>query len=534
MLFASLQRWIVNLPKLTSGEQLILSSSENARLEVETATTGSQSCCNDLVQLLGDRRVVPRGSHAYASSVQSYFSLKNSETRPSCIVIPRSSSEVSVAVRSLSKGYELGKDSCKFAIRSGGHTPFKGAASIDDGVLLDLGRLNAPGVSEDRKSIVASPGWTWDQVTERLDPYNVSTLGARVANVGVGGAVLNCGTSFFSPRYGFICDMVEDFEVVLANGSIVHANKQDNKSLWKALRGGGNNFGVVTAITFRTFPQGRFWGGQIFHDISTRKEHFEAHAALASMHPYDPYVHYINNLIFSKATNGWFIGSSLQYTKSDPPVVEPDVFEPFLAIKRAPLYPGGPTDTLRIDNVTSVSREYAALASGPKRWLFATLSFAPSVDMMEALFQMADETFRPHLELAGFSVAMAYQPIPSCMATRRGEPDSLGPIQTEGNLIYVHLAVSLDESKGASDHVIESAVQGLIERAQRQAKDMGVYRNYLQATYADSWQNPLDRRSASTVQELIAVSQEYDPAGVFQNQVPGGFKLPRRDWVGEL
>ncbi|EHA49069.1 oxidoreductase [Pyricularia oryzae 70-15] len=532
MLFASVQRWIANLHKLASDEQLVLSSSTNARLEVETATTGSQSCCNALVQLLGDRRVVRPGSEAYESSVQSYFSLKNSETQPSCIVVARSSSEVSAAVRSLSRGRELGKDSCRFAIRSGGHTPFKGAASIDDGVLLDLRRLDAPGVSEDRRSIVVSPGWTWDQVTERLDPYNVSTLGARVASVGVGGAVLNCGTSFFSPRYGFICDMVDDFEVVLANGTILHANERDNKRLWKALRGGGNNFGVVTAITLRTFPQGRFWGGQVFHDISTRKEHFKAHAELASTHPYDPYVHYINNLILSKATKGWFIGSSLQYTKSDPPVVEPKVFEPFLAIKRAALFPGGPTNTLRIDNVTSVAREYAALATGPKRWLFATTSFAPSADMMEAFFQMADETFRPHLELAGFSVAMAYQPIPPCMATRRGEPDSLGPVQTEGSLIYVHLAVSLGESEGASDHVIESAVQGLVGRAQRKAREMGVYRSYVQATYADSWQNPLDRRSASTVEDLIAVSREYDPAGVFQYQVPGGFKLPRRASVG--
>lgn len=44
MLFASVQRWIANLHKLASDEQLVLSSSTNARLEVETATTGSQSC----------------------------------------------------------------------------------------------------------------------------------------------------------------------------------------------------------------------------------------------------------------------------------------------------------------------------------------------------------------------------------------------------------------------------------------------------------------------------------------------------------
>ncbi|KAK2005552.1 FAD binding domain-containing protein [Colletotrichum eremochloae] len=365
------------------------------------------------------------------------------------------------------------------------------------------------------------------QFTEQLDPHNLSTLGARVAGVGVGGAVLGCGTSFFSPRYGFICDVAEDFEVVLADGDIVHANENENKDLWKALRGGANNFGVVTAITMQTFRQGRFWGGQTFHDISTRKEHFKAHADLASMHPYDPYVYYINNLVLSNATRSWFIGNSLQYTKSNPPVPEPIVLKEFLKIPQKPLFPGGPTNTLRIDNVTSISREYAALATYPKRWLFATVSFAPSEQMMEAFFQMADKAFRPCLDLDGFSVAMAYQPIPSVMADRRGAIDSLGPLQTEGNFIYIHLAVSVDDNEFSSDESIEEIVQELIHNAERKAKEMGVSRKYLQTTYAESWQNPLLRQSPNTLEQLITTSKKYDPKQVFQIQVPGGFKLPQ-------
>lgn len=471
--------------------------------------------------------VVFPGETAYTSSVGSYFSLKNSESQPACIVIPKSAENVSNAVNTLTHGADVWKDQCQFAIRGGGHTPYKGAASIDGGILIDLAHLPAQGLSSDRKTIVVSPGQTWDQVTEQLDPYDLSTLGARVAGVGVGGAVLNCGTSFFSARHGFICDVVEDFEVVLANGDIVHANKNENSDLWKALRGGSNNFGIVTAITMQTFPQGKFWGGQTFHDISTRKQHFRAHADLASTHPYDPYVHYINNLVLSGATKSWFIGSSLQYTKSDPPVVEPDVFKPFLDIPQISLFPGGPTNTIRIDNVTSVSREYASLATYPKRWLFATISFAPSEDMMEAFFQLADNAFRPFLDLAGFAVAMAYQPVPSIMAERRGAVDSLGPIQSQGNFIYIHLAVSVDDSEMSSDDTIEKVVEKLIRDGEAKAKSMGVHRSYLQATYAESWQNPLLRRNKHVLEEMLAVSEKYDPLQVFQTQVPGGFKLPR-------
>ncbi|KAI8275470.1 Bifunctional solanapyrone synthase [Colletotrichum sp. SAR 10_98] len=529
MFGAGLQQWVLNLSKLASSNQIILGSLNSApgSAAVEDAVVSSTSCCEALVKLMGSHNVVIPRDTAYTSSVGSYFSLKNAETHPACIVIPESSNDVSIAVRSLTRGFELRKNQCQFAIRGGGHTPYKGAASIDGGVLIDLARLPASGISADRKTIVVSPSQTWDQVTEQLDPYDLSTLGARVAGVGVGGAVLGCGTSFFSPRYGFICDVVEDFEVVLASGDIVHANERENKDLWKALRGGANNFGIVTAITMQTFPQGRFWGGQTFHDISTRKEHFKAHADLASMPLYDPYVHYINNLVLSNATRSWFIGSSLQYTKSDPPVIEPAVFKPFLDIAQKPLFPGGPTNTLRVDNVTSVSREYAALATYPKRWLFATISFAPSEEMMEELFQMANKAFQRYLDLDGFSVAMAYQPVPSVMAERRGASDSMGPIQTEGNLIYIHLAVSVDGNEGSSDDTIEQAVQDLIEGAERKAKEMGVYRSYLQATYAESWQNPLLRRSPSTLEQLIATSRKYDPKQVFQTQVPGGFKLPQ-------
>ncbi|KAK6215223.1 FAD binding domain-containing protein [Colletotrichum tabaci] len=502
-------------------------SNANTWDKVQGAVASSSSCCEALAKSLGHSVVAFPNGAAYKLSVGSYFSLKEADLKPACIVMPNSAHDVSVAVRTLTAGADIWDGKCQFAIRGGGHTPFKGAANMENGIVLDLKNLPALGISVDHKTITMSPSQTWDQVTEQLDPFDLSTLGARVAGVGVGGAVLGCGTSFFSPRYGFICDVVEEFEVVLANGDIVQASANRHPDLWKALRGGANNFGVVTAITMKTFSQGKFWGGQTFHDISTRKEHFKAHEDLASMHPYDPYVHYINDLVLSNATRSWFIGNSLQYTKSNPPVVEPEVFKPLLAIEQKPLFPGGPSNTIRVDNVTSISREYAALATYPKRWVFATVSFAPSADMMEVFFQIADKAFTPLLDLDGFAVAMAYQPIPSVMSERNGAVDSLGPIQTQGNLIYVHLGVSVDEDEKDSDETIEKAVQQLVNDAEAKAKKMGLYRSYLQATYAESWQNPIERRSKSTLEELLATSKKYDPFQVFQKQVPGGFKLPK-------
>jgi hypothetical protein len=69
-------------------------------------------------------------------------------------------------------------------------------------------------------------------------------------------------------------------------------------------------------------------------------------------------------------------------------------------------------------------------------------------------------------------------------------------------------------------------VQKLFAAAESEAKTRGLYRAFLTPTYADSWQNPIARRSDETVKGLWAASKKYDPLQVFQKQVPGGFKLP--------
>jgi len=69
--------------------------------------------------------------------------------------------------------------------------------------------------------------------------YNDRVLG----DVGVGGLTLGGGLSFLSAEYGLVCDNVVNYEVVLADASIVNANASSNSNLYWALKGGGNQFG---------------------------------------------------------------------------------------------------------------------------------------------------------------------------------------------------------------------------------------------------------------------------------------------------
>ena len=470
--------------------------------------------------------VFPR-DNAYSRSISSFFSVRNQEIHPSCIVRPTTAVEVSTAVKTLTLGATVWDDKCQFGVRGAGHTPYEGAANIENGIVVDLIHMPSEGLSEDHETITVSPSMTWDQVYDTLEVYNRSTLGTKVAGPGVGGGVTQCGVSYLSPRYGYICDIVENFEVVLATGEIVNANAKEHPRLWKALRGGGNNFGIVTAVKLKTFEQGPFWGGQTFHTVDQRKHLFEGLEDLAHAHPYDPYSQYIASLVLLNISRSWIAASNLHYTKSDPPVEKPEVFKTFLNLSQTPPAPGAPPNTLRIAPVSSYAAEYAAVLAYPKRWMYATISFAPNADFMEEFFQMADKAMQLFVALDGFQLAMNYQPVPTLQSERYGAVDSLGPIQTQGNIVFVHWALSVDSSQGEHFAAIQSAVQKLFKDTNTKAKQWGVYRSYIQPTYAEAWQNPFHVRSEGTLKELREASKIYDPNQVFQKQVPGGFKLPR-------
>lgn len=105
--------------------------------------------------------------------------------RPACILFPKTTQDVSEAVKILAK--HTVKVSYEFAIRSGGHTSWAGASNIAGGVTLDLRELNSVDVSEDGRTVQVGAGASWDAVYRKLDPLGRSVAGGRVAGVGVGG-----------------------------------------------------------------------------------------------------------------------------------------------------------------------------------------------------------------------------------------------------------------------------------------------------------------------------------------------------------
>ena len=146
-----------------------------------------------------------------------------------------------------------------------------------------------------------------------------------------------------------MCDNVLEYEVVLASGNIVRAtdNAPENGDLFRALRGGSNNFGIVTRFVFRTFRHDRLWGGTIVQPLETKSQQLQTFYDFSINPSYDSNASLIHSFGMSGERGSGFV-SSIVYTK---PESEPAVFKPF--IKMEPTY----LNTLRELSLTELTRE---------------------------------------------------------------------------------------------------------------------------------------------------------------------------------
>lgn len=121
--------------------------------------------------------------------------------------------------------------------------------------------MNATTYNADTTLASIQPGPKWGSVFATLEAQGVAVAGGRDANVGIAGFLTGGGNSYYTARYGMACDTVVNYEVVLANGSIVNANASSNADLFKALKGGSGNFGIVTRFDMQAFSTTGIWGG---------------------------------------------------------------------------------------------------------------------------------------------------------------------------------------------------------------------------------------------------------------------------------
>ncbi|KAI0296919.1 hypothetical protein B0F90DRAFT_1876599 [Multifurca ochricompacta] len=175
--------------------------------------------------------------------------------------------------------------------QGGGHTSNPGFSSTS-GVQISMTRFNSVTVDNATSTVAIGAGLLWDDVYKALNGTGLNVVGGRVPGVGVAGLTLGGGYSWKTNQFGLVIDNIDSYEMVLPDGRIKIVRSED-EDLWFGLRGGYNNFGIVTKFVLKAHPQGNVWGGiaiisgQYFDQINAAVVKFQQEPALVLLMFYD-------------------------------------------------------------------------------------------------------------------------------------------------------------------------------------------------------------------------------------------------------
>jgi FAD/FMN-containing dehydrogenase len=185
------------------------------------------------------------------------------DRRPALIARCAGADDVAEAVR-FARDREL-----PVSVRGGGHS-VAGHAVCDDGLMIDLSGLKAVAVDPAARTVRAAAGLTWSELDLATQRYGLATTGGSISSTGIAGVTLGGGFGHLMRAHGLTVDNLRAADLVTADGRRIRA---DADLLW-GLRGGGGNFGIVTAFEYDLHPVGpivlggpMFWPLDQAHDV---------------------------------------------------------------------------------------------------------------------------------------------------------------------------------------------------------------------------------------------------------------------------
>ncbi|ODH21309.1 hypothetical protein ACO22_05682 [Paracoccidioides brasiliensis] len=462
-----------------------------------------------VLSALFSQQVLSRDTAPYTEWRSQFWSQQQSEVQPACIFQPLSSAQVAIALLTSCLVR------CPFAVKSGGHAAFAGSSSIPDGLTIDMGRLNTVNLSSDKKSAIVGAGNRWFDVYSQLSPEGVTVVGGRVSNIGVGGLTLGGGISLYSAQYGFACDNVNSYEVVVADGRILNVSLQSHPDLYWALRGGGNNFGIVTKFDLEVYPAGNLWAGSRIYLLNdnVKSSILNAVVRFGNEWPSDRKAAFICNFAFAQGIIAAAI--NLGYTE---PVENPPIFNSFREIPEL-------SNNLAIKTLPELTEEFRQSNPNGLRENYWTLTVKLDIEMLTFVVDSFMAGVDPIRNVAGILPALTLQIFTSDMIQKMAKNggNALGLEPSEGPLLLV--LVNVMWSNKADDKAVLKAVSDIINTIKTEAQSSGKLNKYIYMNYASQFQAVVESYGAVNHHRLLDVARRYDPFRVFQRLQPGYFKL---------
>lgn len=171
------------------------------------------------------------------------------DRRPAVILRPVRAQDISAAI-AFAREHDL-----EISVRGGAHAA-SGIAVAEDGLMIDLSSMQEVTVDPAAQRCLVGGGATLADRDTATQKHALATPGGIVGHTGVGGLTLGGGMGWLTRKHGLSLDNLLSAEIVVADGRILRASKDDNQDLFWAIRGGGGNFGVVTQFEFQLHPVG--------------------------------------------------------------------------------------------------------------------------------------------------------------------------------------------------------------------------------------------------------------------------------------
>lgn len=157
------------------------------------------------------------------------------------------------------------------AVRSGGHS-FVGDSVCDGGIVIDLSRMKGIRIDPVKRTARAEAGLTLGEFVRATEAFGLLTTTGAVAGTGIAGLTLGGGIGWFMGKYGLTIDNLLSVDLVTADGRILVASEASHADLFWGVRGGGGNFGIVTAFDFQLHPIGPVLAGKIVYPLGSARE----------------------------------------------------------------------------------------------------------------------------------------------------------------------------------------------------------------------------------------------------------------------